>query len=427
MSHAVLLGFQIASVVFVRFDDDGHVLHNLQSVALQSYTLDGVVRDEANFAHAQCTQDLSAHTVVPFVGLEAEVDVGVHSIVALFLEFVSRNFVHQADAAPLLVEVDYDTLALVFDEFHGLVQLFAAVASPAAEDVARHTAGVHAHQYGFVFAPLAFEQGHVLQSVALLAEGHDAEVAVLGGHVGLHTLLHQRLALQSVGDEVLDGDDVQSVALGHLLQLWHARHGAVLVQYFDECRRRLQSGQSCQVDGRLGVSGPPQHALVLGVEGVDVAGAPEVRRLAVGVGQCTDGRSAVVGADACSATFQQVHGDGERCAQHRRVLLHLVGQLQFACTTDGDGCAEHAAPVLQHEVHLLRCDGFGGSDEVALVLAVFVVHNDDEFALSEVLDGQFYVLEFVFHISFSILLSMRSMMIWVCLRMTAMSWRRRTR
>ena len=37
-------------------------------------------------------------------------------------------------------------------------------------------------------------------------------------------------------------------------------------------------------------------------------------------------------------------------------------------------------------------NGFGGCDEVAFVFAVFVINDDDELPLSEVLNGQFNVL-----------------------------------
>ena len=67
-------------------------------------------------------------------------------------------------------------------------------------------------------------------------------------------------------------------------------------------------------------------------------------------------------------------------------------QLQLFGTTNCDGSAEHSASVLKHEIHLLGRDGFGGSDEVAFVFTVFVIHYDDKLSLSEILDGQFDVL-----------------------------------
>ena len=55
--------------------------------------------------------------------------IGVNGVVALLLEFVSRNFGHQADAASFLVQVEHHAFAFFFNQFHGFVQLFAAVAT----------------------------------------------------------------------------------------------------------------------------------------------------------------------------------------------------------------------------------------------------------------------------------------------------------
>ena len=153
------------------------------------------------------------------------------------------------------MQVYDNALALLVDHLHGLVQLLSAIATLAGKDVASHATGVHAHQYGFFGSPFALEDGDVLQTVAFLTEGDDAEVTVFCGQVSLHALLHQTFLLQAVGDEVFDGDYLQAMLACHLLQLGHACHGAVLVENFNECRGRLQAAKACQIDGRLGVSG----------------------------------------------------------------------------------------------------------------------------------------------------------------------------
>ena len=59
-------------------------------------------------------------------------------------------------------------------------------------------------------------------------------------------------------------------------------------------------------------------------------------------------------------------------------------QVQLGATLLRDRAAQYAATVLQHEVHLLRSDGLSGNDEVAFVLAVFVVHDDHKLTFFEV-------------------------------------------
>ena len=137
MPHAFLFGFKVALVVLVGLHLDGHVFGDFEAVGFEAHALHGVVGEQAHFAYADEVQNLCAHAVVAFVGVVAQVNVGVDGVVALLLQFVGRNFGHEANAASLLVEVEHHAFALLLNHAHGLVQLFAAVAACGAEDVAR--------------------------------------------------------------------------------------------------------------------------------------------------------------------------------------------------------------------------------------------------------------------------------------------------
>ena len=121
----------------------------------------------------------------------------------------------------------------------------------------------------------------------------------------------------------------------------------------------------------------------------------------VRVGQCLDGGGPVVCRHAGGTSFQFVDGDGEGGSQHRGVVLYLFGQVEFFASADGDGSAEHSPCMFQHEVYFFGSDQFRRDDEVALVFAVFVIHNDDKFSFLEV----FYSfidavqLDFLLHIA----------------------------
>jgi hypothetical protein len=52
--------------------------------------------------------------------------------------------------------------------------------------------------------------------------------------------------------------------------------------------------------------------------------------------------------------------------------------------------------MFQHEVHLLGCHFFSSDNQVTLVLTVFIIHNDDKLAVSEVLYGLLYGVESCF-------------------------------
>ncbi len=61
-----------------------------------------------------------------------------------------------------------------------------------------------------------------------------------------------------------------------------------------------------------------------------------------------------------------------------------MGQVEFLAAVDCDGGAEHAAGVDQHKVDHLGGNLLGGTDQVAFVLAVFVVNDNDELTFPEV-------------------------------------------
>ena len=115
----------------------------------------------------------------------------------------------------------------------------------------------------------------------------------------------------------------------------------------------------------------------------------------------SDGLGTVVGGDTSGAAFELIDGNCKGGAEHGGVVLYLVGQIELLAALYRDRGAEHAAGVLQHEVHLLGCNLLCGDNQVALVLAVFVIDDDHELALSEILYSFFYCVQLdIAHIFF---------------------------
>ena len=378
----------------VRGDHDGYDLVDAKTVTLQSGPLERVVGHQAHVANAQFADDACAHAVVAFVGLEAQLEVGVYRVESLVLQFVGVDLVAEADAAALLIEVDDGAFALFVDHLHCLVQLFAAVAAVRPENIARGARRVYAHQYGFILGPLAFGEGDMLYAVRFLAERSDPEIAPLRGQGNRHALLDDRLLLEAVSDQRSDRDDFQVEFFGNLLKLRQTGHRAVLVHDFDQRACGLQSGQTGQVDSGLGVSRAAQHAFVPRAQGIDMSRTAQVGRLCRRVGQRTDGRGAVVDRDARSAVVaQQVDRYGEGRAEQRGVVfLHHI-ETQFGAAFLRQGCAQHAAAFFEHEVYDFGGDLLRRDDEVAFVLSVLVVHDDNGFADAEVFDDLLYTIE----------------------------------
>lgn len=82
MAHALALGGQIAFVVGVGGNLDGHILNNLQSVGFQPHPLHRIVGDETHLVDTQMAEHLCPAAVVALIGLEPEVDIGIHRVVS---------------------------------------------------------------------------------------------------------------------------------------------------------------------------------------------------------------------------------------------------------------------------------------------------------------------------------------------------------
>ena len=91
MAHAVFFGTQITLVIFVRTDFYRHVLNYLKSVTFQTHALHWIVCQQTYLAHAEFTENLRTDTIVTFVWVETEVDVGINSVKTFFLEFAVKG------------------------------------------------------------------------------------------------------------------------------------------------------------------------------------------------------------------------------------------------------------------------------------------------------------------------------------------------
>ena len=103
-----------------------------------------------------------------------------------------------------------------------------------------------------------------------------------------------------------------------------------------------------------------------------------------GIDGGADGVGAVGGGDAGGDAFAGLDGLGKRGAEARGVLLRHGEEAQVVGAFLGEGEADEAAAIAGHEVDGFGRDVLGGQGEVALVLAVFVVDDDDHAAGADI-------------------------------------------
>ena len=240
---------------------------------------------------------------------------------------------------------------------------------------------MHAHEHGLRAGDVALDQGEVGAGLGAALVGVDREVAEDGGQVGVGIAAHGDLAvLDAVADDVAHGGDLEAVLFGEDLELGHAGHGAVFVHDFADDAGGLEAGELGKIDAAFGLARALEHAAGAGAQRKDVAWGHEVFGTgAVGHGR-TDGMGAVGCGDAGGHAVAGLDGDGEVGAELRVVVLDHEIEAELVAEGGRHGQAHEAAAVMGHEVDGFGGRKLGGHGEVALVLPVLVVDQDDHLA-----------------------------------------------
>ena len=129
----------------------------------------------------------------------------------------------------------------------------------------------------------------------------DVQVEFAGAAVvdaGLGDGAHEMVVAQPVGDEILDGADLEAVPLREGDEVGHARHGAVVVHDLADDRRRIEPGEARQIDRRFRMAGADQHAALARDEREHVPGRDDVGGALRRVDRGRDGARAIGGRDA---------------------------------------------------------------------------------------------------------------------------------
>ena len=151
----------------------------------------------------------------------------------------------------------------------------------------------------------------------------------------------------------------------------------------------IEAGEARQVDGGLGLPDPLEDAARFRAQREHMAGLHEIARGRVGVDRDLDRVAAIAGRDAGRHAFARFDADRERGAERRFVVLGHRTQAEVICAILGEAEADEAARMRRHEVDRLGRGELRSDRQVALVLAVGVVDDDDHPPLADVLDRLF--------------------------------------
>ena len=104
--------------------------------ARSSRTLCGELVSKLDARDAQLAQHGRRNGVAAFIGAESQVPVGIHGVEPGILQLIGAQLVGKADAAALLRQIQQHAAAGLVQSLHRRLQLLAAIAAQAAQQVA---------------------------------------------------------------------------------------------------------------------------------------------------------------------------------------------------------------------------------------------------------------------------------------------------
>ena len=169
------------------------------------------------------------------------------------------------------------------------------------------------------------------------------------------------------------------------IELRQPRHGTVVAHDLADHAGRVQAGEARDVDRGLGVAGAHQRAALARDEGKDVAWGDDVVAPDVRVDRHRDGVRAVMRGYAGGDAGLRLDRDGERGLVPRAVGLRHQRQAKLLDAVAGHREADQATTVARHEVDYVGGRELRRDHQVALVLAVLVVDQDERAAVARLL------------------------------------------
>ncbi len=187
-------------------------------------------------------------------------------------------------------------------------------------------------------------------------------------------------------DEVGDGDHLDAVPLAVDDEVGHAGHRAVVVHDLAHDPGGIQACEPSEVDSRFGLAGPLQDAAGLRAQREDVSRLHEVVWHRARVDRHLDRLRAIVRRDPRRDALPGLDRHRERRAQRGLVVVGHRAKLELVAALGGETEADEPAPMRGHESDRLRRDELCREGEIALVLPVGVVDDDNEAPRADVLD-----------------------------------------
>ena len=171
------------------------------------------------------------------------------------------------------------------------------------------------------------------------------------------------------------------------LEIGTARHGAVVVQYLDDHGGRRESCEAREIAPRFRVAGAGEHAAGLRHERKDMPGLAQILGPRLRRHGGLDRVRAIVRRDSGGHALGGLDRQGEVGSMRAVRLAHHERQPQLPAALAREREADEPAAVARHEIDVLGAHAVGRHDEIALVLAILIVHDHRHLAAAQVLEN----------------------------------------
>ena len=191
---------------------------------------------------------MRADTVVSLIRLETDRLVRLDRVLPRILKLVGTHLVEQADAPPLLPEIENGAPPLSSNELHGSLELRTTIAPGGAKHLAGQALGMRPDQTRTTTGDIPHDESEVMLVVNVILVDVSRECSKSCRQFRRGDTSDQPLMLQPVADDIGDRHDLDSVLLTKFGQRRKTRHSAVFVHDLADDRAWGATGDARKVE-----------------------------------------------------------------------------------------------------------------------------------------------------------------------------------
>ena len=253
------------------------------------------------------------------------------------------------------------------------------ITKPAAGDnFAEQGRRMHAHQNWRIGADITLHQRQMLTRCcrAFINNGAPGAADCLLNLTFLHTA-HQLFGPAAMRDQIGNGAKLQPMMLRKSHQIRHARHGAVIIHDLTNHTGGIEPRQPREIHRRFRMPRTHKRATFPRHQRKDMAGRDDMFPPHFRIDRNRDSARTVSRRNARGHAVTRFNGNSEGGLMPRAIRLRHQRQAQLIHARTRHGKADQAARITRHEIDCIRGRELRGDHQIALILAVFIIHQDE--------------------------------------------------